>query len=248
MLTIKEDIISKINDGSLLEHHFDNLELKSNWTQEYGKKISALANKNIEISNWLCVGINNSGEICDNDDSWAQKSEEIISQQINQYLDPQQACKTISCHHLNNRWFIIIEFENPGAVVYWNKKAFKSSGTTILEMEPDEIMGLTVKLPGLSDYTAQKYEGSFQDDLVQQYAQMVSQRRKGSVMESISALSSSDVLQRIGIKNRITCNILFGDFRYRMVYYDKNQNPIENEVHNGLFELLHDSFIQNIQD
>ena len=118
----------------------------------------------------------------------------------------------------------------------------------VSEMEPDEIMGLTVKLPGLSDYTAQKYEGSFQDDLVQQYAQMVSQRRKGSVMESISALSSSDVLQRIGIKNKITCNILFGNFRYRMVYYDKNQNPIENEVHNGLFELLHDNFIQNIQD
>ena len=37
---------------------------------------------------------------------------------------------------------------------------------------------------------AQKYEGSFQNDLVKQYAQTVSERRKGSVMESLNTLST----------------------------------------------------------
>ena len=69
----------------------------------------------VKIS-WLCVGINDSGEICNNNESWAKTTEETISQHINQYLDPQQACQSISCHKLNNKWFIIIQFKNPGAV------------------------------------------------------------------------------------------------------------------------------------
>jgi predicted HTH transcriptional regulator len=211
MLKIKEDIISKINERTLVEHRYDNLELKSSWNQDCGKKISAFANKNLQGPNWLCVGINNDGEICENNESWAKSTEETISQHINQYLDPQQACQSISCHQLNDKWFVIIQFENPGAVVYWNKKVYKTSGTTISEMEPDEIMGLTVTLPGLSDFTAQD-------------------------------------LDRIGIKNKNTCNILFGNWRYRVIYYDKQQTPIKNEPQEGVYRIIHDDFIQHLQE
>lgn len=248
MLKIKEDIISKINEGTLLEHQYDNLELKSSWDQDCGRKISAFANKNLRELSWLCVGINDIGEICNNKESWAKTTEETISQHVNQYLDPQQACQSISCHKLNDKWFIIIQFNNPGAVVYWNKKAYKTSGTTISEMEPEDIMGLTVTLPGLSDYTAQNFQGSFQNDLVKKYTLIVSEKRKDSVLKSIKDLSPDQALDRIGIKNKNTSNILFGSCRYRVVYYDKQQRPIKNETQEGVYQIIHDDFIQHIQE
>lgn len=248
MLKIKEDIISKINEGTLLEHQYDNLELKSSWDQDCGKKISAFANKNLQGRSFLCVGINDRGEICDNKESWVKTTEETISQHVNQYLDPQQACQSISCHKPNDKWFIIIQFNNPGAVVYWNKKAYKTSGTTISEMEPEDIMGLTVTLPGLSDYTAQNFQGSFQNDLVKKYTLIVSEKRKDSVLKSIKDLSPDQALDRIGIKNKNTSNILFGSCRYRVVYYDKQQRPIKNETQEGVYQIIHDDFIQHIQE
>jgi len=248
MLKIKEDIISKINEGVLQEHRHNNLELKSLWNQNCGKKISAFANKNLQGPNWLCVGINDHGEICENEESWAKNTEETISQHINQYLDPQQACKSISCHELNNKWFIIIQFENPGVVVYWNKKAYITSGTTISEMEPEEIVGLTVKLPGLSDYTAQNYQGDFQNDLVKKFTLTVSEKRKNSILDSIKDLPSDHALDRIGIRTKNACKILFGECQYRLIYYDKQQNPIENKTQKGVYRIIHNDFIKHIQE
>ncbi len=248
MLKIKEDIISKINDGTLLEHRHDNLELKSSWEKDYGKKISALANKNLEMPNWLCVGVNDSGVLCQNSETWAIATEKNISQHINQFLDPQQACISISCHQITDKWFIIIRFENPGAIVYWNKKAYKASGTTIAEMEPDEIMGLTVRLPGLSDYTAQVFNGAFQDDLIKKYALIVSEKRKESSLQNIKNIASSQVLEKIGIKNKNTCDILFGSFSYRVVYFNKQQTPFKKESHSGVYRIIHDDFIRDIQE
>ena len=124
MLNIKECIISKINGYTLTEHRHDNLGLKSSWDQDCGKKISALANKNTNKTNWLCVGINDYGQIIGNNESWAKSTENNISQHLNRYLDPYQTFKTVTCHVLNSKWFIIIEFKNPGAVVDWNQKAF----------------------------------------------------------------------------------------------------------------------------
>jgi predicted HTH transcriptional regulator len=248
MLNIKEDIISKINSKTLLEHCFDNLELKSNWNRDCGKKISALGNKNMEGPSWLCIGINDSGDIGNNSESWVKDTEEIISQHINQFLDPCQACKTISCHELDNKYFIIIHFENPGAVVYWDKKAYKTSGTTILEMQPEEIMGLTIKLPGLTDYTSQEYTGRVQNDLIEKYALVISEKRRETSLASLNSLSPEKVLQRIGIKNKNVCKILFGNTPYRTVYYDKKQNPLINESHEGLYKILDDDFISHVQE
>ncbi len=113
MIKIKEDIISKLNEGTLLEHRYSNLELKSSWSQDCGKKISALANKNTQDFNWLCVGIDDGGNLLAKDEDWVKITERNISQHINQYLDPQQTCKSVTCQQLNNEWFIIIQFCNP---------------------------------------------------------------------------------------------------------------------------------------
>lgn len=248
MIKIKEDIISKINEGTLVEHRYDNLELKSSWDQDCGKKISAFSNKNLGGASWLCVGINDHGAIQEKDEFWAKKTAEIISQHINQYLDPQQSCQSITCHQLNDKWFVIIQFDNPGAVVYWNKKAYRTSGTTISEMNPEEIMGLTVSLPGLSDYTAQSFNGTFQNDLVKQYTLNVSKKRKSIAIEALKDLSPDQALERLGIKNKNTCNILFGNCQYRVIHYDKQNNPVKNIREEGIYRIINDDFIQNIQE
>ena len=149
MLIIKEEVIAKLFDGTLLEHRIGNVELKSNWSQEHGKKICAFANRTLDGPLWLCVGVNDDGQLCGNTETWAKQTEEIISQHINQYLDPQPTCKSITCHNIENKWIIIIQYNNPGAVVYWNKQPYKASGTTIAPMMPEEVMALTVKLPWL---------------------------------------------------------------------------------------------------
>lgn len=248
MIKIKEDIISKINEGTLVEYRYDNLELKSSWDQDGGKKISAFSNKNLEGDCWLCVGVNDHGAIQERDELWAKGTEEIISQQINQFLDPQQSCLSITCHQLNDKWFVIIQFNNPGAVVYWDEKAYRTSGTTISEMNPKEIMGLTVNLPGLSDYTAQRFNGTFNNDLVKQYILNVSKKGKSIAIETLKDLPPNQTLERLGIRDKNTCNILFGNCPYRVVYYDKQNNPVENISEEGIYKIINDDFVQGIQE
>jgi predicted HTH transcriptional regulator len=249
MLNIKEDIISKISNGTLAEHRYDNLELKSTWDQDCGKKISALANKNPEKVNWLCIGINDAGEIIGNNESWAKNTESNISQHLNHYLDPYQTCKSVTCHELNFKWFIIIEFKNPGSVVDWNRKAYKASGTTIAEMTPEERMSLTVQLPGLTDYTAQNFNGGVDNNLVNKFTLAVSKRRPDELsLKSLHNLNPDNALKQIGIKNKNACDILFGNFQYRIVYYDKQNTIIKNEKHKGLYQIIHDDFITHLQE
>jgi len=248
MLKIKEDIISKLNDGTLLEHRYPNLELKSSWSQDCGKKISALANKNIQDNNWLCVGIDDNGHLTAKDENWAITTEKTISQHINQYLDPQHACKSVTCHQLNNEWFIIIEFNNPGAVVKWNREAYKSAGTTIGIMTPEEIMGLTVSLPGLEDYSAQEYNGNVEDKLIREFAWSISRKDPSGPLSGLESLNCIEVLKRIGIYNKNTSRILFGDTKYRLVYYDRQGNPIRNEDYQGVYKILSENFLTHIQE
>lgn len=248
MIKIKEDIISRINEGTLVEYRYDNLELRSSWDQDCGKKMSALSNKNLKGARWLCVGVNDHGRILEGDESWAKKTEEIISQHINQYLDPQQSCQSITCHQLNDKWFIIIQLTNPGDVVNWNGKAYRTSGTTISEMNPKERMGLTFNLPGLSDYTAQCFNGTFHNGLVEQYILNVSKKRKASAIEVLKGLPLGQALARLGIRNKNACNILFGNCQYRVVYYDKQSNPVKSISEQGIYGIIDDDFVQNIQE
>ena len=248
MLIIKEEVIAKLFDGTLLEHRIGNVELKSNWSQEHGKKICAFANRTLDGPLWLCVGVNDDGQLCGNTETWAKQTEEIISQHINQYLDPQPTCKSITCHNIENKWIIIIQYNNPGAVVYWNKQPYKASGTTIAPMMPEEVMALTVKLPGLSDYTSQKWMGNANDALVKEFAEYISIKRKDVPFAAITTLSTDHILERVGIKDITVSRILFGDFNYRVVHYDNENKPVKNDAYNGLFGVLSDKFIEHVQD
>ncbi len=248
MLQTKDEIITHINAGTLLEYRQPNLELKQNWHQSDGKKLSAFANRILDNSIWLCVGITDSGKLFGHDENWAKQAEETISNHMNQYLNPQATCIGVTCHEINGQWFIIIECRNPGAVVYWGNSAYKSSGTTIAEMAPAEIMQLTVSLPGLSDYTAQQAFTSYEPQSVRELADLISKRSPKIPITTFDNLSPQDILARLGINDTNASRILFGDSKYRVVYYDAYENPVENKTFAGMFGILKASFAEHVQE
>ena len=63
MTKIKEDIISKTEEGTLTEHRYDNLELKTSRERACDRKSSALSDKSLERIRWLCVGDNDNRSI-----------------------------------------------------------------------------------------------------------------------------------------------------------------------------------------
>lgn len=248
MIKNTEDILRMIGEGPLREFCVNNLELKSSWKQDVGQKISGFANSVLDGSIWLCVGIDDDGTPCGHDESWAKQTEETISQHLNQYLDPQITCSSVACHSVNGAWFVTIRYENPGAVVYWNRKAYKGVGTTILEMTPAEVMQLTVSLPGLTDFTAQPYATELDDSMVARFGELVSQAKQNVPINDISGLTSDELLHRLGINGTQASHILFGPCAYRVVQYDSEGVPVRNETRAGLFGLLDEPFRLEIQN
>jgi hypothetical protein len=247
MIDTLDELLECIQYRRLTERQVSNVELKRSWDQEDGKKISAFANRPTTSLYWICVGISDDGVLCGGPESWANKTEETISQHINKFLDPQIACLGISCHEQGGQWFVILRCTNPGSVVYWNKSAYKGAGTTIELMEPEEVMQLTIALPGLTDYSGQEWTGEYDQQKAGDFARAAAERRSGTSMETITALPPDVALQRIGIFGTNTQRILFGDVRYRLVKFDLNGIPVTNENHSGLYGLLQPSFLAEIQ-
>lgn len=141
-----DDLIERIGRCEVREHLYRNIELKRDWECDHGKKICCLANKHEIPCAWLIVGVENNGVLSGKDDKWLSTKEENISQHININLDPAQACAGLFTHKFSAGCVIIIKVNSPGDVVYWNKKAYKGIGTSIKEMEPDEIIKLRMSL------------------------------------------------------------------------------------------------------
>lgn len=242
-----EMLLKCCRNHTLLEHRASNVELKSSWNQDNGKKISAYGNRMSTTLSWMCVGIADDGTLCGHDEVWAKATEQRISQHLNQYLDPQMTCLGISCHEVDGKWFVIIKFRNPGSVVYWNNAAYKAAGTTIDIMTPEEIMKLTVALPGLTDFSAQPWTGVYDIEKARDFSRTVAERRSGTTLDSLGELAPDDALGRIGVNNTNTQRILFGDIRYRVVRYDHNGVPIANDTYSGLYGILQPAFLTDVQ-
>jgi hypothetical protein len=139
-------------------------------------------------------------------------------------------------------------FQNPGAVVYWNKKAYKAAGTTILEMTPPEIMELTVSLPGLTDYTAQRRISAIDESLVIRFADVISEAKRDVPLINVKGLPPATILSRLGINETNASHILFGPCKYRVVFYDSRNEPLRNETRSGLFGLIDKAFRHELQE
>lgn len=247
MIETIEELLECARNHTLLEHRTGNVELRRSWDQENGKKMSAFANRASTAPQWMCVGIADDGTFCGRTEAWAKTTEEAVSQHLNQYLDPQITCLGISCHECEGQWFLVIKYGNPGSVVYWNNSAYKGAGTTIETMTPEEVMQLTVALPGLTDYSAQPWTGVYDQGKAADFANTVAMRRSGATLDRIGELAPDIALRRIGIHSTNTHWILFGDVRYRVVRYDRQGNPIRNDTHTGLYGILQPTFFADVQ-
>jgi len=247
MITSLDRLLTEIKNKKLLEHKSSNVELKSGWDKKYGKKISALGNKLDNGFSWLVIGINNDGTLANKDEKWVIQTEEIISQQINEYLDPVQACIEMRCYEINKKWIIVIKIENPGTVVYWNRTAYKKSGTTVTDMKPEEIMQLTVTLPGLTDYSKQNWDGKIDKELSNKFVRNLLKKRN-DLPFNYNDFDAINVFNHIKISRRNTIKILFGDCKYRIIFYDNNNDIAKNETKCGLYTVLMHNFINEIQD
>ncbi len=58
MIASIDDLLNCMENEHLKEHTSHNVELKTDWTQKYGHKISALANKTEYEKTWLVIGVN----------------------------------------------------------------------------------------------------------------------------------------------------------------------------------------------
>ncbi len=239
-----DDVLIAINSEKIAEHFYRNIELKEDWAHDNGKKISALANK-MEINcSWLIIGVTDSGLPVGKDEKWLKLKEQTISQNINDHLDPIQSCLGIYAKSIDSNYIIIIHIKSPGDVVYWNKKAYKSSGTSIKEMDPDEILKLRMSLPGLIDYTKQPIISQYNDKLLNAfYNQLI----KHVELKEIGA-SPEESLARLEIRDKQVSKILFGRTAYRTIVYDQNEEPIINDKNHGLYKILTDDFIAYIGD
>lgn len=243
-----EDLLVHASTNALREHVFSNLELKGDWHADYGKRLSAAANRVSSDPQWIVVGITDEGIVTGKSDVWAKSTEEVISQQVNSYLRPSQACQQVQCHQLPSGWIISILIRNPGAVTKWRDKAHVAVGTTTKELSPEKMMELAINLPGLVDKSAQPTASTYSDELIKDFCKIVVARQPEQGYQELEKLSSAELLGRLRIDRTVAARVLFGEARFRLIFYESEGKPTRNIEMAGLYRLLKDDFIEQIQD
>jgi len=245
MLKNTDDVISSIEAGTISEHLHQNLELKEQWDQKHGNKLSALANKLDQISCLLVVGVSDTGKVVGKDEKWAKQTEENISQHINKLLDPIQACKKIECRDTGRGWIVVITIQNSGEVTYWGDHSYVAAGTTTKQMTPEEVLQLRIQLPGLTDYSKQYHKSTYNKSIIQRFSSEVA--KKSTLLEkSGEGDDPEECLRTLGLFERQAARLLFGKASYRVVTFDEEEEPTSNEKHEGLLSLLLPESIQAI--
>lgn len=240
-----EEILKKIESGSILEVLNQGVELKSKWSQEYGQDICALANVDDQSTNYLIVGINNKGEVAGHDHHWLNSTEQQVANHIMAYLSTTWAAK-VSGHVTSKGHILIVEIKNPGDVVEWNNRAYKLIGTSSREMSPDEALTLSLKLPG-QDFSKQAWTGEVVASLVVEFAKKIKAKESGALPDDLSSVSPNQILQKLNTSDRMAANILFGSCTVRVVFYDQAGDVISQTSKQGAFYLLSDEFVQQLQ-
>jgi len=248
------ELLEIINAGDAREHLFTNLELKESWNEKgSGPKLSKLANVNLDRPSYLVIGVRDDGTACTTTEGWAKKTELTVSQHINRYLEPQQTSLSVTASALSatRTWVVIVKVENPGAVVFWDGKAYKGAGTVKDRMSEAEVMELTVRLPGLKDYTRQYADTSQVDEeLVMDFCRSVRGRQKlwpDQYLPESEDTNPRKVLQRTSLWNVRAARILFGDHSYRLVAYDQYEEVAYNEEFKGLLGVFSDKILSFVQ-
>lgn len=237
------ELLDAIREGRVVEHRYENVELKRAWDAKYGNDISALANRQRSQLAWFVVGVENDGKLARHDEDWVKKYELTISQQLNERLSPIQACRAIKTANIDDSWIIFLALGNPGDVVYWGTHAYTAAGTTSRVLEPSEVLELRLLLPGLSDYSRQNAASQYDEQLVARFVDDVTAR----TVDQHLPREPGKLLGTLGIDGRQVARLLFGDTNYRTVVYDRFGNVIVNSVEKGLYGMLRPTLVHDLQ-
>ncbi len=229
------ELKTKLIAECITEHNYENVELKRDWSRNYGEKISMLCNGNATNENYLIIGVEDDGLFAGHNDSWLKRTLKLLSDHINEYLDPVITLLEITTEDVEGNKAIIVTIKNPGVVVKWGKDAWTGSGTTKRIMDSAEILELSLLLPGLHDIT--KFKIKYVPDimLVQKFCEL-------------GKLEFDDnVLEYCHLNDNRCGKILFGNTSFRIVKYDTNSDVISNETRHGLLNILTENFSDEIR-
>ena len=120
-----------IAKGTLTEIFYPRRELKSKWSTDRGKNISAIANHESLTAGWIFVGVDDDGKLTGKDEVWCKKSYEKIGNQINEFLNPTQVVKEIHTASFDGIFCILLEIQNPAYVTDWMEQGYKQAGSSI---------------------------------------------------------------------------------------------------------------------
>ena len=239
-----EELKSKLSSGKV-EAQLIGVDFKSSWHQSHGKNISAIANATNQLKGWLVIGINDEGAPCGHDVDWLRETEQTVSNHIRQYLEPSWAVESVVGETIGGSQCLFIEIVNPQDVVKWNGKAYQLIGTTSSEMKECEVMSLSLRLPG-TDFSKARYSGSYDASLVTLFAQKVLLATEDFQID-VNLMSPNEILRKLNTFETNTGGVLFGEFPYRIVHFDKDGDILDQKTHKGLYNILSDSFIEDLQ-
>ena len=123
----------------------------------------------------------------------------------------------------------------------WDNKFYKRVGSSTTEMTPKEIKRLELKRPDF-DFSNLECDSKIDNSLVLDFAKFL-KKDNGDWTK----LSSEKILSKLSIKNKNASQILFGDFVFRLIHYNKASEVLDQEERKGLYKLLKEDFIQHIQ-
>lgn len=221
------------------EISYTNIELKSSWKQDDGKKISGLANRIPSTVYFLIIGIDDKGKYLKKDEKWAKETEANVSQHFNNYLDPSFTCSRIGVIKCtDNSYVVIIHIVGPGTLVYWNKKPYKMNGTTALEMTPVEAMELSVRFVNKRDFSNLDDKDLYDAELAKQYVDHIISVADTPAFQVLKNQTLVNCLLMLKMNDKNILKILFGTIKCRVVLYNKDTTVNKQIILQGLYKLL----------
>jgi predicted HTH transcriptional regulator len=240
-----DQLVSLLESGDLREVTQSRTELKSDWHQDHGKDISAIANNLALAGGWVVIGVNDQGKLLGKSADWLKRTEEQISSHINQYLSPSWAA-TVQGKSLVNGGCVLIEVTNPGDVTEWNKKPYKLTGTVSQQMTPDEQLALSIQLPG-EDFSKTQNKGTVNGALVMEFAKKLQEAEPSEFSVDLANIAPTDILKKLSLHERTAAAILFGEYKVRVVRYDSDGDILDQVEKAGTYYALSDDFIAQVQ-
>jgi len=113
-------------------------------------------------------------------------------------------------------------------------------------MLPSETVELSLKLPGV-DYSKSKYSGPTDPSLILDFAAQAKRADPDDFSLDLGAVSADEILKKLGVYETGSAGILFGDHKYRVVHFDSEGEIFDQKDFKGLYRILTEGFIEEIQ-